>query len=49
MIVAIWLRWRQDRRWWWLALIGGVLILDILIGSWLIAWELRVLGEYLRF
>lgn len=43
MIVALWQRWRERRRWWWLVVIGAVLALDALVGSALIAWELRVL------
>ena len=45
MIVAIWHKWVEQGQWWWLALIGVVLLLDVLIGSWLIAWELKLLKE----
>lgn len=45
VIVAIWLRWKQDKRWWWLALIGGVLAVDVLLGSWLISWEINYIKE----
>ena len=45
MIYALWGRWRLGGQWWWLALIGAVLLLDIFIGSWLIAWELKILKE----
>ena len=45
MIVALWHRWTQSGQWWWLLVLGSVLLADILIGSWLIAWELKLLKE----
>jgi hypothetical protein len=39
----MWRRWVEQGQWWWLALIAAVLALDVFVGSWLIAWELRVL------
>jgi len=45
VIVTLWHRWRLDRNWWWLALLAGVMLLDVVIGSWLIAQELRVFKE----
>jgi hypothetical protein len=45
MLIAVWKRWVDSRQWWWLALLGGVLIVDALIGSWLIAQEIRLLKE----
>ena len=45
MLIAIWHRWTQSGQWWWLALLAGVLLVDVLIGSWLIAWELKLLKE----
>jgi hypothetical protein len=48
VIVALWHRWVSSGQWWWLALLGGVLIVDVLIGSWLISQELRILKEVMR-
>lgn len=45
MISAIWRRWIERGQWWWLALLGVVLLADIIIGSWLIAWELKLFKE----
>jgi hypothetical protein len=45
VIIALWHRYVTQGQWWWLALLGGVLLLDVLIGSWLIAWEIRLLKE----
>lgn len=45
MIFAIWRTWVERGQWWWLVLLGVVLLLDVLIGSWLIAWELRIFKE----
>ena len=45
MIVALWYRWIQSKQWRWLVITGAVIILDLLIGTWLIAWELRFLKE----
>ena len=44
MIIAIWHRYVTGSRW-WLILLTGVLFADILIGSWLLVWELRILKE----
>jgi heme A synthase len=41
VIVALWRRWTTDRRARWLALAAGVLVLDAIVGGWIIAWELR--------
>lgn len=45
MIVALWHRWTQDRRWRYLALCIAVLVADFFIGAWLIAWEIRIFKE----
>lgn len=45
MIVALWHRWTHDHRLRWLTLCLAILALDVAIGSWLIAWELRMLRE----
>ena len=46
MLIAIWRTWVERRQWWWLALMGAVLLLDVFVGSWLIAWEIRLLREW---
>ena len=43
MIIAAWRRWVDSGQWWWLIVIGAVLLVDVFIGSWLIAWELQIL------
>ena len=48
MLIAIWARWRMERRWWWIALIVGVLAADVLIGSWLVAWEIKAFKEMME-
>ena len=48
MIVAIWHRWVQSGQWWWLLVLGSVALMDILIGSWLISQELRILKEVMK-
>ena len=45
MIFAIWRTWVERGQWWWLLILGAVLLTDVLIGSWLIGWELRLLKE----
>jgi hypothetical protein len=45
MIVAAWKRWVDSGQWWWLLVIGAVLLLDVTIGSWLIAKEIELLKE----
>lgn len=48
MIVAAWYRWVQTRQWWWLCLLVGILLLDVLFASYIVAWELRMLREAWR-
>lgn len=43
MIVAAWHRWIETKQSWWLLVLAGVLVLDVVVGSALIAWELREL------
>lgn len=45
MIVAAWHRWVETGQWWWLVVLAGVLALDVLVGTWLIAFELELLRE----
>jgi len=45
VIVALWRTWIERGQWWWLALIAAAMLLDVFIGSWLIAQELRILKE----
>lgn len=45
MIVALWHRWTQDRHYRWLALCLAILAIDLLVGSALLAWEIRLLRE----
>ena len=45
MIVALWSRWTRDHHYRWLALCLGVLALDMLIGSALVAYEVRLIRE----
>ena len=48
MIIAAWRRWVDSGQWWWLAVLAGVLLADVVIGSWLLAYELELLKEYIR-
>jgi len=48
VVIAIWRKWVEQGQWWWLALIAAVLLADVLIGSWLLAWEIRTLKEVMR-
>ena len=45
MLIAIWHRWVQQGQWWWLVILGAILLVDALIGSWLIAKEIELLRE----
>jgi len=45
VLVALWHRWRVQRRTRWLALAALVLALDLLVGARLLAWELDVLRD----
>lgn len=43
MILAVWRKWIEQGQWWWLAVLAAVLLADVLIGTWLIGQELRLL------
>jgi hypothetical protein len=45
VIVALWHRWSRDGHYRWLALCLGVLVLDLFVGAWLVAWEIRLLKD----
>lgn len=45
MIIALWLRFVDEGAWKWLALAAAIVALDVFVGSWLIAQELRLLRE----
>ena len=47
MLIAIWRIWVERRQWWWLALLGAILIADVAIGSWLISWEITHAREWM--
>ena len=48
MLIAAWLRWKDDRQVRGAALAAGLLALDLLIGPALIAWEINLLREMMR-
>lgn len=48
MILALWHRWTQSRNTRWLVLVAALLALDVVLGSWLIAWELQTLRDMWR-
>ena len=43
MIFAAWHRWVDTGQAWWLLVLVAVVLLDVLVGSWLIAQEVRLL------
>lgn len=43
VIFAMWHRWVETGQAWWLLVLAGVVMVDVLVGSWLIAQELRLL------
>lgn len=43
MIIAAWKRWVDTGQAWWLLVIGAVIVLDVFVGSWLIAKEIELL------
>ena len=43
MIFAMWHRWVDTGQAWWLLVLAGVVLIDVLVGSWLIAQEVRLL------
>lgn len=45
MIVALWHRWTQQRAYRWLVILLALFVVDLLVGSLLIGWELRLLRE----
>lgn len=45
MIFALWHRWTRDRHFRWIALLLAILVVDLFVGSALIAWEIRLLRE----
>ena len=42
MIIVLWHRWTQSGHSRWLALCLALLVADLLVGSALIAWEIRM-------
>lgn len=48
MIVALWMRWRADRRLRWLALAGLWVVTAEAFGWWLVTQELELVVEQIR-
>ncbi len=48
MIVALWIRWRSERRVRLLVLVAVLVAADLLVGPVLIAWEIHVVREMIR-
>lgn len=45
MIFALWQRWLQHGHFRWLAILMALLVVDLFVGSALVAWEIRLLRE----
>lgn len=45
MIIAAWRRWIETGQWWWVLVLAAVVLVDALIGSWLIAKELQLFKD----
>lgn len=43
MIWTIWKRWVDSHRWWWLLLLPAIMLLDVVVGTWVIAREIELL------
>ena len=44
MSIGLWHRWITTHRYRWLVLVVAVALADIVVGAWLIRWELSLLG-----
>lgn len=48
MILAAWKRWMDTGQAWWILVLCAILVLDVLVGSYIIGWELRLLKGMLE-